>query len=222
MLNNPLFIITSTINTPLGLIDPTTRYLQTLDTIKSVRDKVNGTIVFVENSTIPLTVDQSQLIKNSVDHYINVGGRTEVMYFNSNGIKGAGETYMLLVALDFIKINKISTDRIFKISGRYKLSENFNIGVYDQTIADRYCFKTRDRGKYSNSLTYLHTRMWSFGSILLEDARAMLQAAMKTHLIDSITIEEAIYKHINLQKLIELETIGCEGYLAPWNTLVLD
>jgi hypothetical protein len=220
MLNNPVFIVTSTINTPLGLIDPATRYSQTLDTIKSIRDKVKGTILFVEKSTIPLSSDQQHLIERSVDHYIYIGDRTEVIYFNSNGIKGAGETYMLLVALDFIKTNNILTDRIFKLSGRYKLSENFNIDIYNKTMIGQYCFKTRDQ--HDHSLTFLHTRMWSFCISLLDDTRTMLQAAMKTHLIEEITIEEAIYKHINLQKLIELKTINCEGYIAPWNELILD
>ena len=48
-----IFVITSCLNAKVGLIDHETRYNQTLNTIKSIRDRVKDSIiVFVDSSSV--------------------------------------------------------------------------------------------------------------------------------------------------------------------------
>ena len=225
-----IFIITSTINTPLGLISNDTRFSQTLETIISIKSHVkNSIILLIDNSTQPLNQLQEKIISDNVDHFLYVGDRKQVIDINRNGIKGAGESYMLLTAFDFIKTNAITGDRVFKISGRYKLSDNFDIAIYDQDyIRNKYVFKIRDYhnndGIYKpvNDDWFLHTRMWSFSYSLLDDTITMIRKSWHQLMTDNITIEQSIYRNINLDNLVELDIIGSEGFIAPWNTLIKD
>lgn len=215
-----LFIITSTINTPHGMINPETRFQQTLETIESIRMKVpNSTILLVENST-ELPREAETIIKTFVDHYIYIGDRRDVITLNRDGVKGAGEAYMLLVAFDYIKSNNIKSNRIFKLSGRYKLSKEFDIEFYN-SMNDNYVFKIRD--KHEHQLDYfLHTRMWSFGYSILNTTIDMISKSLTMIFEKNITIEESIFKVIDKSKLSEIDRLYCEGYIAPCNELIID
>jgi hypothetical protein len=216
---NNVFIITSTINTNLGLISPENRFYQTLETIESIRQKVNNSIIIlIDNSSFSLPESSYKLLSEKCDYFIDIGQRSICREFNSQGIKGAGESYMLLVGLDIIKQQNIQCDKIFKISGRYKLSESFDILKYD--TPGKFYFKTRDKNQVGNY--FLHSRMWAVCGTLFSEMKNLIEKSFNTHLKENITIEEAIYKNIDLIKLIEFDTIHCEGYIAPWNTLIRD
>ena len=215
-----LFILTSTINTPHGLIDPQTRFQQTLESIKSIRDKVPNSIVLLVENSFDLPPDVEKILADSVDYYIYIGKRRDIIALNRDGVKGGGEAYMLLVAFDFIKSNNVKANRIFKLSGRYQLSYKFDISLYDNMNAN-YVFKTRDKHEYQKDC-FLHTRMWSFGYSILEETIELISKSFGTLFSENITIEESIYKHIDKTKLTEINRIYCEGYIAPWNELIID
>jgi hypothetical protein len=89
-------------------------------------------------------------------------------------------------------------------------------------------FKTRD---YHNNVAdyqptacdwFLHTRMWSFDCTLLDHAINLIKKSWLQLMTDSITIEQSIYRNIDLKSLVELDKIYVEGFIAPWNTLVKD
>jgi hypothetical protein len=212
------FIITSTINTQFGLISPENRFNQTLETIESIKS-VNCPIIMIDNSNFSLSCNQYKILKNKVDYFIDIGQRKHSLFFNKNGVKGAGECYMLLVALDILKKHFYESKRIFKISGRYKLSKEFNINTYNN-LTKKYCFKTREKNDVGNY--FLHSRMWSFCGTLLLEAENLIKNSFNTLLKEQITIEECIYKNIDFTKLIEFDKIYCEGYIAPWNILITD
>lgn len=214
-----VFIITSTINTDLGLITPENRFYQTLETIESIRNKVNNSvIILIDNSSFPISEINYNSLCEKCNYLIYIGQRSICQVFNSQGIKGAGECYMFLVGLDVIEKQQINCDKIFKISGRYKLSETFDIDRYNTD--GRFYFKTRDKNEIGNF--FLHSRMWAACGKIFYDLKKLVEKSFDTHLKENITIEEAIYKNMDLTKLIEFDTIHCEGYIAPWNTLIRD
>lgn len=219
-----IFIVTSTINTSLGLIDPPTRFLQTLETIQSIRNKVeNSTILLIESSLTGLQEHVAAKLKNSVDYFLDIGARNCLQLLGKHGVKGGSELYILMTALDFIKINKLHANRIFKLSGRYKLTDEFDYSIYkNSNFKNKYSFRKRGRYQDQGPDCFLHTRLWSFDSNLLDETYELLSTSLLTSLKENITIEEAIYKHINFDKLVELEKIHCQGYIAPWNQLITE
>jgi dihydrodipicolinate synthase/N-acetylneuraminate lyase len=90
----------------LGLIPNETRFLQTIESISSIREHIkNVVIILIDNSTQPLTHLQKQIITDNTDYFIYVGDRKSVIDINRYGIKGAVEYYMLITAFDFIITN---------------------------------------------------------------------------------------------------------------------
>ena len=217
---NNVFIVTSTINTGIGLIPVEDRYQQTLITINSIKEKDDTAIIIVvDNSTVPLTNDKYDALTIAATYFLDIGNRTPCKQFNKEGVKGAGESYMLLVGLDMIKRLNILPKRVFKISGRYKLSNTFDLSFYDNTY-NKYVFKTRTTNEYN--MTSLHSRLWSACGSLLQDMKILVSKSFYEHIVDQTTIEEAIFKNIFKDKLLEVEQIHCEGFIAPWNVLIVD
>lgn len=215
---NNVFIITSTINTYLGLISVEDRYKQTLITIDSIKQKDNNAvIILIDNSTVPLSDEQYNTLASNATYFLDIGNRTPCKLFNKDGVKGAGEAYMLLVGLDLIKILNLLPKRVFKISGRYKLSNTFSIAFYNDTYG-KYVFKTRTTNEYG--AISLHARLWSVCGSELTDMKDLIAKSFYQHIIDNTTIEEAMFKNIDKTKLLEVEQIHCEGLIAPWNTLI--
>ena len=167
-----IFLITSVINTgdipwtygPRSVFTPEQRLEQTINTISSIRSKVDAYIILVECSDISeeTTCRLEQLVDCFIQTFNNLNVRETCI--NSN-IKGYGELRQILVAIDYIKEHSIPFRRFFKISGRYYLDDNFNIESFSDTVYS---------GAYYNYnlITVLYSvpssLMSSFVNVLLE------------------------------------------------------
>ena len=214
------WIVTSTINTPLGLIDSPTRFDQTVQTLLSIKSKDPHSIVLlIDNSTQPITEQQAAQLRSLSHALLLVGDRKICNHFNRWGIKGAGESYMLLVALDALQQLPSSLQRIFKISGRYQLSQGFDPDAYrDQQ--GQFCFKRMERDDFGQ--LFLHTRMWSACGKDPACMQQLVRNSMSHMLAHSVTIEVATAANIDLTRLTQFDKIHCEGLIAPWNRLIED
>ncbi len=131
-----VFIITSVINCGTNpwsyigtrsLFSTEDRFKQTLETISSIRKYApsNSKILLIEGSTISEIYKEQ--IKQVVDIFYDVSqlDETKTNCLISNA-KALGDSYLLFKAIEYIKENISNCKNIFKISGRYKLNENFN------------------------------------------------------------------------------------------------
>jgi hypothetical protein len=217
-----VYVVTSTIVTGIGHIDPQTRFYETIETIKSIRkqDK-NSYVLLIDNSLSKLPDAEENLISSMSDYYLYVGDRKQCIEFNKNGVRSAGEAFILLVSFDVIR-NEIRNEvnRIFKVSGRYRLTESFDPSEYD-SFKGKYCFKSREENKRHDETTcFLHTRLWSFCYTLLDDANDLLRKSLKTIFEKNVNIEEAMFFNINKNLIAEKDVLHCEGILAMWNEKV--
>lgn len=147
-MNPDIFIITSVINTGnnpwsytsmRSCFDKETRFEQTLKTIESIRQLNDNTkIMLVECSEI--TDEMTDLLRSKVDYFIQTYSDLDVRKacLDSNK-KGHGEIKKLQKACEFIKLNDIKFNRLFKLSGRYFLNSNFSKENYNQE--NLYSFK---------------------------------------------------------------------------------
>ncbi len=139
-----LVLITSVINTGnqpwsytsnRSVYSPQERYEQTLQTIQSVKGRLPDAKIFlVECSDI-----SAFEIKDKVDYFLNLYEYPEVRSacLETNK-KGFGEAVQTKVAVEYILEMQILFHRLFKISGRYFLNENFREMNY---LLDGYTFK---------------------------------------------------------------------------------
>ena len=165
-----IFIITSTINADMGVFTPEQRYEQTKESITSIRKYAPGSIiVFIDNSN-------SFYGELDIDYRVLFSHNLFTQWANNIGSKGIGEAYMLSECFKFMKTNVIRPNRLFKLSGRYRLAEGFSISEYDDPkYKGKYAFRVNDWDVSSvqwvgnQTVRYLETRLYSMcGSLIGE------------------------------------------------------
>jgi len=150
-MSEDLFLITSVINTGFkpwtytgirSIYTPEQRLDQTInETISSIRSYSPSSKIFLIECSNLCKEDEDKLI-NASDYYLNMYQDEEVRKscLESNK-KGYGEVMLTLRALEYIKKNNIEFKRLFKISGRYYLTKNFNESNFSKSL---YTFNNKN------------------------------------------------------------------------------
>ena len=246
-MNKNIVLLTSAVYTNYGIYNASERVIQTLETAKSAKQYIpNSVVILVDNSKVDVQNDNSaefnELI-DSVDYYIDNSVDEDIQYFHNNVTnydigKNAMEAMGLYKALSYMyntpelleEIN--SASRIFKLSGRYKVTDKFDINKFDnEQTHEKYVFKKAQPSWINpadtgvNSL--LQTRLWSYTPGLLVPT-----IQMYGQIIDNmvrlfnegkyIDNEHSMSKFIPRDKLVELETVGLVGNIAPNGMMIID
>jgi len=160
-----------------GVINFEDRYTQTLETFDSIKLKdPNALIVFSDSSVHPLTEKEKETIQSKTHISINFSEDMNCKLFNHHGLKSHGENYMLLKTIahlktlyDFSNMN----GRMFKLGGRCKLQDSFDINDFSDRNG-KYIFKKRlnswmnqEIQQKLGSTHILETRLysWCFSSV---------------------------------------------------------
>jgi hypothetical protein len=218
------FIVTSTVNVTKGVgIDR--RFEETIDTLQSIHKHFKYPhICFIDNSLVPL--DELQIA--TIKMYATVVHQFEHDLFstfvNQHESKGFGEAILLDKALKLLHINNIIGDRIFKLSGRYKLAESFDSKIYeDPKFKGKYAARindwdvwpsNRDRYSVAQRVTYFETRLFSFCESLIDEYTASLQNIFERMMIIDSNWEKCHHFVIPRDKIIEMKPIHVEGNTA--------
>lgn len=215
------FVITSAINTTQTAIDCATRYEQTLKTIESIRAKVPDVrIILTDSSSTPLTEDQSRTLSESVDIFYPIERNLITEFFNSNmSFKGDAELYQWYEIARLLRQHNLVGRRVFKITGRYWLSDEFNINAYNNPeLENKYVarinewdvsfnnFATRER------VIYFETRLWSFCYKLFEDFEQLIPRLFHNMIFVDHNLEKSMLQLIDPEKIIMFNPIGVHGY----------
>lgn len=239
------FFITSAIHTNYGIYSSKERAEQTLATVESARKHFSdANIVLIDNSKIDIqddTSDEVEALIEAVDFYIDNSDDKDIQFFhekvsNYDIGKNSMEVLGFLKALDTVMkdldpdLSKavLASDRLFKYSGRYQLVDDFDITKFD--VGDKYVFKQATNGWCDRSIAEaksLQTRLWSFTPNLIVPTidlyKTCWQYMEKNYLANKyIDIEHTMYKFIDKELLVEVETIGVQGNIAPNGMAVVD
>ena len=120
-----------------------------------------------------------------------------------------------------------SYERIFKISGRYKLNSNFNYSTHLEAKDKVVILQPRlsdciYRSDVKATMMQYMTRCWSFDSSLLPEIIKTFGKMKKDILYASKTrkqadIEHLLYKNLKKKLVKTIEIMGVEGNWAPKN-----
>lgn len=108
------------------------RYAQLIDTITSIRNNMpNVYIVLFDNSK--LDEQKKNMLVNLTNIFLNVNNNDTLNHFtDKTKYKFMGELAQMCFMYDiFLKNVKIKSKNFFKISGRYKLNDDFNFDNFD-------------------------------------------------------------------------------------------
>jgi hypothetical protein len=242
-----IVLLTSAVYTNYGIYNPQERIKQTLETAQSARKYIPGAvIILVDNSKVDVQNDDSaefnELI-DAVDYYIDNSDDGDIKYFHNNVQnydigKNAMEAMGLMKALTYISNDETmqnefkDADRVFKLSGRYQVTDKFDINKFsNENTKNKYVFK-KAQPSWINPAdtgvnTLLQTRLWSFTPDLLRDTMQLYKDIIETMVFlfnngKYIDNEHAMSKFIPKDKLVEVETVGLVGNIAPNGMMIID
>jgi hypothetical protein len=223
--------------------DEEQRFNQTLETIECIRKKVpESYVVLFECSSKPIDEKQKEVLKEKADLFLefynepvlkqiyeNLESRPELITYG----KSLLETRGLLNTLYIIKKHNLFSDsqRVFKLTGRYLLNDDFNIQDYESKFLSRkYILKTYeylpqeaenyDEKELENVYAYLYgakgmmiTGLWSFDRMLFNDAVEALEKAFAymekmIQYTAGTDVEHSFYRFINKNDIISVSNLG--------------
>lgn len=247
MSKSHVVLLTSAMYSNYGIYSPQERIAQTLATANSARQYIpNATIILIDNSKVDVQNDDSAELNeliDVVDYYIDNSDDPDIQHFHNNVSnydigKNCMECIGMFKALNYISSNpeimtKVSeSSRIFKLSGRYVITDKFDITKFDNdSTQDKYVFK-RAQPSWINPqdtgvTTLLQTRLYSFTPSLYVDTVNLFQKIINNmfEVINQqkyIDVEHSMAKFIPADKLVELDVVGLQGNIAPNGMVVID
>lgn len=238
-----LFLVGSAINhfkeKDFNAFSSQERFEQTLKTIESIRNKVpNSYILIYEVSELDIDKKYEQELKNKSDLYLKVNSdpTIKLIYENLHNDpikfvygKSLLECRALQIVLEYMERYNIFNDsiRVFKLSGRYLLNDNFNISDYESSLLlNKYVIKYFEyENRFENEENFYNniygcngsvvTALWSFDRFLFSDIKDILNKSFKymektIQVSCGIDIEHAMYHFLDKSKMISPLMLGVD------------
>lgn len=246
-MKNNVVLLTSAIYTNYGVYSTEDRIEQTIKTVESVKKYLpKAYIIFIDNSKEIIKEDNSPELKillNSIQYYIDNSIDSDIKYFHKNVSNyDIGKNAMEAIGLfkGFLHIMNSpdlshlvkNSNRIFKLSGRYQITDNFNLRNFDNLSTEgKYIFKKAQPSwipeEHTGVNSQLQTRFWAFDPQLFLPTIHMYKSIIE-NMINTfnqgkyIDNEHSMSKFIPKDKLIELDIVGVCGNIAPNGMIVSD
>jgi hypothetical protein len=229
------FVVTSAINSKFGVFTPAERLTQTLDTIKSIRDRLPTAKIFImECCGTPLTEEQRTELAKACNVLIDFSTNADVqaMYDSDNWdvVKNGTEIMCFGNALEMLnKAGEFAdVDRIHKMSGRYVLNDMFDADTYEQTeVKPKFVIGPKYKSQFPIEVTTVPlqymARLWSWPIELLDAAikvykDSFIFFAERVSQGGYVDIEHVLYKFLPQEQVHEIQNLGVEGCIAPNGT----
>lgn len=239
MSNNGV-IVTSAINTKFGIYTTEQRMSQTLDTIQSIRKHIPGARIFLlEMAGLPLSEQQKSVLTTSVEHVFDYTSDPAVTgLFNSTDnwdvVKNVTEVMCFKSALKTLVDTQVAEefDRLFKISGRYTLTDQFDLSYYEQ-YKNKSCIVVgaSRSSQFPFEATQIErqymSRLWSWPGALTAEVIVAYENSLQ-HMYQRLAargyadIEHCLYKFLDPDKVIEKDLLGVQGNIAPNGAAIND
>lgn len=225
------FLITSAINSRFGAISLNDRMVQTYFTIDSIKKYAPGAeITLIDMCGDPLTSDQVKSIEtNGADVVIYNDENVQKIYKIESQDIVKNLTEMMCFG-DYLNRNEFfDEDRVFKISGRYTLNENFKPEEYTAYLSGHIVFSGKHNSQFPPEVTgnkpddnyqYM-SRLWSFSPKLHLNMVRNAYFKMANHMVERlnaggyIDIEHLLYQHMPKDEIAFKIPSGLTGFIAP-------
>lgn len=227
------FIVTSAVNSRFGVYSPNERLLQTVITIRSIKQKIpDAKIVIMEVTGVPLSEYQSNVLSSEADVFLDFTDEPDVqeLYHGTDNwdiVKNRTEIMCFGRALKLLKEDGefAGIDRIHKMSGRYVLNDDFVPDAYEQEdIKSKIVIGRRYASQFPIEVTqqswqYM-ARLWSWPTELLDEIITVYDQSL-AHFDERVLnrgytdIEHVLARFLNPDHVAEFENVGVEGTIAP-------
>ncbi len=223
-----VFFINSAMNvTGRSLYSNDERWEQTKETIESIDKYVPNNVKYlIDGSYLPIEQEKINWLASRGVKMVftgNIPGVKEIsQHIASYGIGNSiAETQSMVAFVQWFDAsikNRIKAKRICKLSGRYKINENFKWD--DPAYEGKYVFvkhhESNSPRKAELDLKGLFVvRCWHMDYALLDNYSEVIRNIANDCANLGIDAENSYYKNIPKDLLYEVEKIGVEGYVSP-------
>jgi hypothetical protein len=224
------FVVTSAVNSKFGVYSPAARLQQTIATLKNIRERVPMCkIIVMECAGTPLTDAQSALIEENCDLLLDFSKDPDVIEIyksdNWDVVKNSTEIMCFGRALRMCQDDGdfADMDRIHKMSGRYILNDEFDLGVYEEH-PDRIIIGPKNQSQFPFEVTGIElqymARLWSWPANQTETVIKVYEESLN-YIGERVArggyadIEHVLYKFLPSELVTEIPVLGVEGTIAP-------
>jgi hypothetical protein len=231
-----IFIVSSAIHSKHGVYDTNQRLNQTIETFKSIKKHTNADIIVLDGGYKNLNAEEQEQIKGYIKTFYSFADIEEIKQIqkstNWDIVKNLIELIMFgsffnSQAIDVLK----NYNRVFKLSGRYTLNENFDYKKH-MNAKEKILIRGPYTSQFSSEITggvstqYM-SRLWSFDASLLPEITltyTKMYKHMMTRLQEGgyIDIEHLLQAHLPNQNVELVSKIGVQGNIAPNGVAISD
>lgn len=189
---NNLFVVISAIGNQYGAFSYRERLSQLESTVSSIKQKVPEAAIWLyDASEDPLPDEDTERLSGLVDRSSFLYDDTYVRFLKYKSLdpsqnkfekKTVGEIQCMDRFLEDLCSSSQTFDRVFKISGRYQLSDSFNLDDYKDKSGR--CVLLDKEDWYGEHVFTM--RLWSFDGKQLNIIRQLF-AVMKKHTYETVT-----------------------------------
>lgn len=236
-MSDSVFLVSSAIHAKHGVYDTQTRLEQTIETCKSIRNKCDAEIIILDGGYQDITKTERDILSQYIDKFYTFSDAENIQQIqqvpNHDIVKNMIEIIMYGSFFDKAIEDgwREKYKRIFKMSGRYTLNDDFNYDKHMQAadkIIVRGPFTSQFRQETTGGITLQYmSRLWSFDAFLLPYVRD-LYTDMFNHMTERLTakgyidIEHLLFHHLDPVLIENIGKLGVEGNIAPNGARVSD
>ena len=221
-MNDGVFFINHALSVnQLSVFDDRQRFLQTIETVNSIDKYCLNNVKYIFDSSP--NVPKDEYLKKLNDMGVNVlyvGQQPAIKNYSNAGARSLAECIAFGIFLDWFKENKVESKRIYKLSGRYQINENFVLN--DESHKDAFVFATaldswmpKSQQESAGVDKLYRLRFWHMDSNCLDIFHSKMKLIFNDCSNFGIDVEHSYYKNLHMHKVVEVEKIGVSGHIAP-------
>ncbi len=226
-----LFLVSSAVHTRFGVYKKYERLEQTIDTCKSIRERVpDCDIIILDGGEKDLSDDEKQILSPHIDGFYSFADAENVREVqkipSQDVVKNMIEIIMFGSFFDMMLKEGWAEkyNRVFKVSGRYVLNEHFNYNAHmsaEKKVVIRGPFTSQFTPDITGGIRLQYmSRLWSFDVSLLDYINATYFEMFKhmQHVLNHqgyVDIEHLLFDHIDAKIVESIGVLGIQGHIAP-------
>ena len=229
-MSDGVFLVSSAIHAKHGVYDTQTRLEQTIETCKSIRNKCDADIIILDGGYQDITEKERDILSPHIKRFYSFADAENVQQLqqvpNHDIVKNMIEIIIFGSFFDKAVEEewREKYKRIFKMSGRYTLNDEFNYDThYNATgkIIIRGPFTSQFTPAVTGNVIFQYmSRLWSFDSELLPEIAHTYRNMYATmnNVLNSggyIDIEHLLFSHLREELIQRISKIGVQGNIAP-------
>lgn len=195
----------------MGVFSAEQRLAHTVLTIDSIRrHDPNAKVAILETSMSPLSAEHESVLRMMAEHYIDYSAETTENYQRYAGTSTLLSVNELVFLQKGFQLIDDSVEHVFKLSGRYHLTDDFNLVNHKQ---DKIVVLERKPSWIEGEWMYM-TRLFSWPKHLTDYVAKMLEQGY--NYITSGNqgdIENMLYKFLPQEYVAEIPKLGVHGFI---------